>query len=210
MTLDVSQSVIHEDENLDFEEKLNSEKSDFLSDKKKQQEQFRKFVETISWSYHISISRIYNVQNHFRDKSHYQNIFRNIEYKLNKRYLKNNWSRWDYDRRFYFIGFKHGTPEMKDEHFHFLLHIPTKIYKKEFYLKNIGQQISMDFLIQSFDRFDKKVTSEVLSFFESENNSYIKVNPVYDRTINYHKRENLKQVYLDDKPFANIFRFVFE
>ena len=169
-----------------------------MRDKVAMQNEFRKFISTIDWSYHISISRQYNVREQFRSKEHYVNTFRQIEYNLNKMFLKNNWSRWDMSRRFYFIGFTHGSKEMKDKHYHFLLHVPQELHKKEFYAGNIPSEMKMGFLFKNFQRFDKKMHSEMFDHFEKSDNTLIKVNAVYENTVNYHQKENLKQVFLDD------------
>ena len=169
-----------------------------MRDKVAMQHEFRKFISTIDWSYHISISRQYNMREQFRNKEHYTNIFRQIEFNLNKKYLGNHWTRLDMDRRFYFIGFTHGSAEMKDKHYHFLLHVPEQVHKKEFMLQGLPSQIKMDFLLKNYERFDSKMHNEMLDHFERSDNTLIKVNAVYENTVNYHQKENLKQLFLDD------------
>ena len=171
-----------------------------MRDKVAMQNEFRKFISNIDWSYHISISRQYNVREQFRNKEHYTNIFRKIEYRLNKKYFGNHWTRLDMDKRFYFIGFTHGSAEMKDKHYHFLLHVPTQVFKKEFMLSGMPSEIKMDFLMQTYARLDRKMHNEMFDHFEKSDNTLIKVNAVYENTVNYH------QVFLDDD--CNYYFFV--
>jgi hypothetical protein len=63
--------------------------------------------------------------------------FRTIEFKVNKRYLGNSFTKWKNDEdKFYFIIFVEGDGIDKQKHYHALLHTPQNIMKKEFYYED--------------------------------------------------------------------------
>lgn len=173
-------------------------------DKVAMQNEFRKFISTIDWSYHISISRQYNMREQYRSKEHYINIFRQIEFNLNKRFLSSHWKRWDMDRRFYFIGFTHGSAELKDKHYHFLLHVPKEVQRKEFMLQGLPSEIKMNFLMKNYERFETKMHNAMLDHLEKVDNELLnikRINDVFhqDEVMKYHTKGKMKQqMFIDD------------
>jgi len=175
-----------------------------MRDKVAMQNEFRKFISTIEWSYHISISRQYNVREEFRSKEHYVNIFKQIEYNLNKRFLKSNWTRWDMSRRFYFVGFTHGSKELKDKHYHFLLHVPKEVHRKEFMLEGLSSEIKMNFLMKTYSRFESKMHNAMLDHLEKDKNELLNIKRINDadyheNVMGYHTKIKMtEQMFIDD------------
>ena len=57
-----------------------------------------------------------------------------VEFKLNKRYLGNSFTKWKNDEdKFYFIVFPEGDGVYKQKHYHALLHTPQTVMKKKFW-----------------------------------------------------------------------------
>ena len=172
-----------------------------LSNDKKSQI-FRDFLRTEEWSYHVSVARMRNMQQHFRDITHYQNVFNRIEYNLNKKYLSTRWNKFDMKDRFYFVGFTHGTPQEREQHFHFLLHTPLQFFKNEFYKEEVSKVIKLDFLTQTLDRLDKRLHDYVLQEFERTTNELINIKRIADtdyhnEVTEYHTKWKMKEQLFD-------------
>ena len=80
-----------------------------------------------------------------------------IEFKLNKRYLKNSFPKWDAENRFFFMVHPEGeykedvsapTKEKfipKKGHYHIVLHSPDKIYRK--FITNLSFELIVAWLL---------------------------------------------------------------
>lgn len=71
---------------------------------------------------------------------------RTIEYRLNKKYLKSSWSKWDDDNRFWMIGFREGDGTVNQIHYHILLYSPSVLHKKSWYA-NIGCDLQTEWML---------------------------------------------------------------
>ena len=163
---------------------------------------YRDFIRTEQWSFHISVARMRNMQQHFRDITHYQNVFNRIEYNLNKKYLSTRWNKFDMKDRFYFMGFTHGTPKEREQHFHFLLHTPLHFFKNEWYKSQVDKVIKMDFLTQTLDRLDERLHDYVLQEFERTSNELINIKRIADiehfkNVTKYHTSNEMKEQLFD-------------
>ena len=58
---------------------------------------------------------------------------RTLEFRLNKKYLKSSFPKWDADKRFWMIGFREGDGFAHQIHYHILLHSPSVLHKKTWY-----------------------------------------------------------------------------
>ena len=59
-----------------------------------------------------------------------------VEFKLNKKYLLNSFTKWKDEDKFYFVVFPEG--DGLNKHYHILLHTPQKVMKKKF--QKFGQK----------------------------------------------------------------------
>ena len=57
--------------------------------------------------------------------------FRQIEFKLNKAYLKSSFPKWKPFDKFWMCGWKEGDGAIKQWHYHLLLYSPKKTYRRE-------------------------------------------------------------------------------
>ena len=69
--------------------------------------------------------------------------FRKIIFKINKRYLKSSFPKWDANNKFWMIGFKEGKEELKNIHYHLLVHAPPEIHKRK-----MGKSLILDFNLE--------------------------------------------------------------
>ena len=58
-----------------------------------------------------------------------------VEFKLNKKYLLNSFTKWKDEDKFYFVVFPEG--DGLNKHYHTLLHTPQKVMKKKFYYEKV-------------------------------------------------------------------------
>jgi hypothetical protein len=75
------------------------------------------------------------------------NRLRTIEFKLNKKYLLNSFTKWKDDDRFWMMGFAEGNGIEHQRHYHVLLHSPSVLYKKSRFRDLIRQDIQMGWII---------------------------------------------------------------
>ncbi len=53
---------------------------------------------------------------------------RTMEYRLNKKYLKSSFPKWDANNRFWMVGFREGDGFGHQIHYHILLHTPSVLH----------------------------------------------------------------------------------
>jgi hypothetical protein len=69
-----------------------------------------------------------------------------LEYRLNKKYLKSSFPKWDADNRFWMVGFREGDGFGNQIHYHILFHSPSVLHKK-IQFENVSADLQMGWMM---------------------------------------------------------------
>ena len=72
-------------------------------------------------------------------------ILRTVEFRINKRYLKNRFWNWVLNNRFWMVAFAEGGDHIHEKHYHVLLHSPNVIHKKAWWF---ADKFAFDFKLE--------------------------------------------------------------
>jgi len=90
-------------------------------------EHYQNFLKSISFEYFITVEP--NPRYRMAEGDVISRV-RKIEFYLNKKYLRSTFSKWKPEDRLWFIIFREGSKRNGTEHFHIMLHVPKKFYRK--------------------------------------------------------------------------------
>ena len=103
----------------------------------------QKWLKTIPWTHFITIEPTPSLP--FKQDEIIQRM-RTMEYRLNKKYLKSSFPKWDADNRFWMVGFREGDGFGHQIHYHILLHTPSVLHKK-IQFENVSADIQMGWMM---------------------------------------------------------------
>jgi len=114
--------------------------------------------------------------------------FRIIEFFINKKYLRNSFTKWKNEDRFWFVGWKQGDEITKNRHYHLLLHSPDLIYKNTGVKYQLGMDVWWNWIqLPSTNPY----THKRRKMFYGNGNLPIKVNRIKSNTgaVRYSSRD---------------------
>ena len=88
---------------------------------------FQSFLADQRFSYAITLEPN---ECHRFTRDEVQQRLRQIEFQLNKKYLKGSFPRWKLADRFWFVASSEGDVKAGTDHFHILLHVPAETYQR--------------------------------------------------------------------------------
>ena len=97
------------------------------SERKSYKVKYQNWLPTIEWSHFVTVESC--PSNPWKIDEIEQRM-RQIEFNLNKKYLKSSFPKWKSENKFLMIGFKEGNGVIHQIHYHFLLHTPASVYQQ--------------------------------------------------------------------------------
>ena len=110
---------------------------------KVQKLEMQRWLKTIPFSHFITVEPTPSLP--FKQDEIIQRM-RKIEFRLNKKHLKSSFPSWDADNRFWMVGFREGDGVAHQIHYHTLLHSPSVLHKKTWYV-NVSADLQMGWML---------------------------------------------------------------
>lgn len=96
--------------------------------------EFQKWLSTIPFSHRVDIEPSPSTP---MTKMEIEQRFRKILFHINKRYVGGNFPKYEPEYKFWLLWMNEGGDGLQENHYHLLLHSPSKIYKPQFGKKRV-------------------------------------------------------------------------